>query len=182
MNENEADALLLKKVATGDSAAARMLVCKWQKPLINFFYRSVNDVHAAEDLAQQTFIKVCRNAEKYVPNAPFSAYLFRIAHNVLISDYRARSRRHAIPTDPVELPPIEDSGDAVSENELRDAFAKAVESLPDNQRTAILLLCQQGLAYAEIADAMDATVPNVKTWIHRARQTLRESLAGFIAD
>lgn len=182
MDENEADALLLKKIAAGDSAAARMLVRKWQKPLINFFYRSVNNVHSAEDLAQQTFVKICRSADKYLPTAAFSAYLFRVAHNVLISDYRMRSRRTAIPTDPSELPSVETAGDAVSESELQRAFSEAVETLPDNQRTAILLLCQQGLSYAEIADAMEATVPNVKTWIHRARQSLRESLTEFIDD
>lgn len=182
MDENEADVLLMKKIANGDSAAARTLILKWQKPLINFFYRSVNNVHSAEDLAQQTFVKICRSAEKYVPSATFAAYLFHVAHNVLISDYRMRSRRHAVPTDPAELPPVEDASDAVAENELRESFAKAVEELPDNQRTAILLLCQQGLAYAEIADAMNASVPNVKTWIHRARQSLRESLAGFLED
>lgn len=180
MDENETDVLLMKKIANGDSEAARNLVLKWQKPLINFFYRSVNNVHSAEDLAQQTFVKICRNAKNYVPNATFAAYLFRIAHNILISDYRMRSRRHAVPTDPAELPPLEDTSDAVSENELQESFAKAVEELPNNQRTAILLFCQQGLAYAEIAEAMNASLPNVKTWIHRARQSLRESLAGFL--
>lgn len=182
MDENEADVLQMKKIATGDFNAARDLVLKWQKPLINFFYRSVNNVHSAEDLAQQTFVKVCRSAKNYVPSATFAAYLFRVAHNVLVSDYRMRSRRHAVPTDPSELPPIEDTSDAVAENELRESFAKAVEELPDNQRTAILLLCQQGLAYAEIAEAMNASIPTIKTWIHRARQSLRESLAGFLDD
>lgn len=180
MDENETDILLMRRIAEDDEAAARELILKWQKPLINFFWRSVNDVHAAEDLAQQTFVKLCRNAAKYEPKAAFSSYLFHIAHNVLVSDFRARSRRGAEPTDPAELPAVAAPDTDLAENELKKNFARAVEALPENQRTAILLLCQQELSYAEIADAMSAPVQNVKNWIHRARQTLRESLAEFL--
>ena len=55
-----------------------------------------------------------------------------------------------------------------------------VQKLPENHRTAILLFCQQELSYAEIAEAMGASVPNVKNWVHRARQALKQSLAGFL--
>lgn len=180
MDENETDILLMRRIAEDDEAAARELILKWQKPLINFFWRSVNDVHAAEDLAQQTLVKLCRSAAKYEPKAAFSSYLFHIAHNVLVSDFRARSRRGAEPTDPAELPAVAAPDTDLAENELKKNFARAVEALPENQRTAILLLCQQELSYAEIADAMSAPVQNVKNWIHRARQTLRESLAEFL--
>lgn len=180
MNDNETDILLMQKVAAGDTAATRMLVLKWQKPLINFFYRSVNNVHSAEDLAQQTFVNLLRNAEKYTPSANFSAYLFHIARNVLVSDFRKRSRRHAEPTDPAKLPAIADNNDPIAQNELKKSFAEAVRQLPENHRTAILLFCQQELSYAEIADAMNASIPNVKNWVHRARQALRNSLSGFL--
>lgn len=180
MNDNETDILLMEKIAKGDSSAARVLVLKWQKPLINFFYRSVNDVHSAEDLAQQTFVKLLRNAGKYTPNASFSSYLFHIARNILVSDFRKRSRRTAEPTDPSELSAVAVSDDPITQNELRKSFAEAVEKLPENHRTAILLFCQQELSYAEIADAMKASVPNVKTWVHRARQALKNSLSGFL--
>lgn len=180
MDENETDILLMRRIAEDDETAARELILKWQKPLINFFWRSLNDVHAAEDLAQQTFVKLCRSAEKYKPTAAFSSYLFHIAHNVLISDFRSRSRRGAEPTDPTELPAVAAPDTDLAESELKRNFARAVEALPENQRTAILLLCQQELAYAEIAEAMNAPVQNVKNWIHRARQTLRESLSEFL--
>lgn len=182
MDENANDTQLMRRIAENDEAAARELILKWQKPLINFFWRSLNDVHAAEDLAQQTFVKLCRNAGKYEPRAAFSSYLFHIAHNVLISDFRARSRRNAEPTDPAELPAVAAKETDLAENELKGHFADAVEALPPNQRTAILLLCQQELSYTEIASAMGASVQNVKNWIHRARRTLRETLSEFLEN
>lgn len=180
MNDNETDILLMKRIADGDDGAARILINKWQKPLINFFYRSVNSVATAEDLAQTTFIKLYRSAPNYKPSAAFSTYLFHIAHNVLISNFRSASRRHAEPTDPAELPAIAAEHDELSTNELEKSFAHAVKNLPENQRSAILLLCQQELSYEEIAAALNASVPAVKTWIHRARQALRESLAIYL--
>ncbi len=180
MNDNETDILLMRKIAAGDMTAARVLVLKWQKPLINFFYRSLNNVHSAEDLAQQTFVNLLRNADKYTPEASFPAYLFHIAHNILISDFRKRSRRNAEPTDPAELPAVADDADPVNQNELKKSFAEAVEKLPENHRTAILLFCQQELSYTEIAETMDTSVSNVKNWVHRARQALRNSLSAFL--
>ncbi len=180
MNDNETDILLMTRIAAGDAAAARILVLKWQKPLINFFYRSLNNVHSAEDLAQQTFVNILQSAGKYTPSASFSSYLFHIAHNVLISDFRKRSRRHAEVTDPAELPAVADETDPINQNELKKSFSEAVQKLPENHRTAILLFCQQELSYAEIAEAMGASIPNVKNWVHRARQALKQSLAGFL--
>lgn len=170
----------MKQIAAGDSTAARVLVLKWQKPLINFFYRSLNNVHSAEDLAQQTFVNILRNADKYMPAASFSSYLFRVARNVLISDFRKRSCRNAEPTAPEDLPAIANDEDPITQNELKKSFAEAVRELPENHRTAILLFCQQELSYSEIADSMKTSVSNVKNWVHRARQSLRNSLAGFL--
>ncbi|MCD8284275.1 MAG: RNA polymerase sigma factor [Opitutae bacterium] len=180
MSDNETDILLMRKVADGDEAAARELVRKWQKPLINFFYRSVRNVHSAEDLAQQTFVKLCRSAKGYAPTAAFSTYIFHIANNVLISDFRRRSRRNVELCDPAELPAVCDDKNEISSDEIRRGFEDAVQKLPDNHRTAILLLCQQELSYEEIAAAMDTSVANVKTWIHRARLRLRELLGDLL--
>lgn len=177
--ENEEDVMLMRRVASGDFRAMRPLVEKWQKPLINFFYRSVNSVHTAEDLAQTTFVKICRGAGTYEAKAKFSSWLFLVARSVLISNFRKESLRPADATDPVELPAVADETKELEMNDIERAFAEAVKSLPENQRTAILLLRQQELSYEEIAAAMNASVQNVKTWIFRARQSLREKLSVF---
>ncbi len=176
MSDNETDILLMKKIGKGDNSAARELITKWQRPLINFFYRSVRNVHSAEDLAQQTFVKLCKSAESYDAPASCSTYIFHIAHNVLISDFRKRAIRQVELYDPTELPAVSDDRSEISSSEIRKNFEIAVEKLPDKHRTAILLLCQQELSYEEIAEAMETSVANVKTWIHRARQRLRELL------
>ncbi len=181
MNDNETDLLLMQQIAHGDNHAVRLLVTRWQKPLINFFYRSVNNVHTAEDLTQETFIKLCRSAEKYVPAAAFSSYLFQIAHNILVSNFRSENSRAEIVMAPQDLPEVADESveSTTATNEIQEALALAVKTLPDNQRTAILLLSQQHFSYEEIAKTMELTVPNVKTLIHRARLVLREKLQPF---
>jgi len=173
------DAALMCEVARGSEAALRMLIQRWQKPLINFFARSVADHATAEDLAQQTFIKLYRAAGRYQPSARFSTYLFHIARRVLISEYRRASTRPFDATDPAEIRAQTGGRNEQHRRELEDAFAEALGRLPENQRSAILLLKQQGLAYGEIAEALDASVSAVKTWIFRARQTLREDLKAF---
>lgn len=178
--EPDADTLRMQRVAGGDFSAMRELVEQWQKPLINFFYRSVNSVHTAEDLAQTTFIKIFKNAGTYEPKAKFSTWLFLVARSVLISNFRRESVRPATATDPSELPPVAEPESALGISDLESAFSDSVKTLPEKHRTAILLLCQQELSYEEIASVMETSVQNVKTWIFRARQALKEKLSVFL--
>ena len=183
----ESDSALMCQVAEGSVHAFRMIVEKWQKPLINYFFRSCNNTHSAEDMAQMTFVNLYKarqsyadyilNADSQKPIAKFSTYLFSIARNVLINEHRKMVRRPFEPSDPSEMEYSDDNAQAHSEvNELEELFYNTLETLPENQRTAILLLKQQSLSYDEIANVMEANVQSVKTWIHRARTTLREAL------
>lgn len=170
------DSLLMLEVSGGSDHAFRMLVEKWKNPLVNFFYRCVSNSATSEDLAQQTFINLYKARGYYEVKAKFSTYLFKIARNVLINDYR-KSMRTPIScelNDELDAPATPDS--SLEINELEELFARAVSVLPENQKTAILLYKQQQLSYDEIAEAMGASVGAVKTWIHRARQSLREAL------
>lgn len=181
------DAALMFQVANGSEHAFRMIVEKWQRPLMNYFFRSCRDAHFSEDMAQQTFLNLFRAREAYAeylsrdippekPKAKFSTYLFRIARNVLITEYRKKARRPAEAMDPSEM----EFGNEVSESssvaELEEIFYSSVERLPENHRTAILLLKQQQISYEEIAEIMKSNVQSVKTWIHRARAALRQAL------
>lgn len=173
----DGDAILMSEVAGGSEHALRMLIEKWKNPLANYFYRSVRDAHAAEDMAQQTFVNLYRAREGYVPSAKFSTYLFRIARHVLINEFRKSARRPCDPTDPADMAAVARGGRGELEAaELEEIFYSTLETLPENQRTAILLCKQQELSYEEIAASMDASVPAVKTWIFRARTALREAL------
>ncbi len=166
-------------IANGNDHAFMLLMNKWKKPLVNFFYRSLNCHATAEDLAQVTFIKLYRAAGSYRPLARFSTFLFHIGRHVLLNEFR-RARRK-----PADLHPHEDFCMIAEghmdgrEDELEEAFNVAVRELPENHRTAILLLKQQDLSYKEIADIMNASESAVKTWIYRARQELKIKLSDF---
>ena len=174
------DALLLVRVGQGDEHALRLLIEKWKNPLLNFIWRSVGDAATAEDLAQTVFIKLWRNAPSYRPEAKFSTYLFTIARSLIISEYRRRGRKPADATAPEDLQIASDDDSSRRTGELDEAFHAALESLPENQRTALLLWKQQELPYEDIARSMGASVTAVKTWIFRGRQKLREQLSEFL--
>ena len=182
----DGDSALMCQVAEGSTHAFRMIVEKWQKPLMNYFFRSCNNAHSSEDMAQLTFVNLYKARQSYAnyinedsdkPRAKFSTYLFSIARNVLISEHRKSSRRPADVSDPFEMECRDESTQTHSDiGELEEIFYNAVENLPENQRTAILLLKQQELSYEEIADIMKANLQSIKTWIHRARLSLRDAL------
>lgn len=175
------DPELVARIARDDDTAAlRMLVERWQTPLLNFFYRSLRDHHRAEELTQTVFVRVYRAADRYEERARFSTYLFQIARRLLINEYRRRS------SPIVDAMPLE-AGDAIDTGtgerrlaEIEEAFAAALDKLPEKQRTALLLLKQQELSYQEIAEVMQASESAVKTWIHRGRLFLKQALSDWV--
>ncbi len=176
------DSRLMLRVGAGDEGALREIVERWQGPLLAFFERSVHSRQQAEDLVQLTFIRIYRAAPRYhQPLAKFSTYLFHVARRVLLNDYRSRRRKPLETVDPADLHAVEPGRAALRTLEIEEAFAKALEALPEDQRTAMLLLKQQELSYEEIAEAMQTSVPSVKTWIFRARQKLRDALKEFVS-
>ena len=172
----EEDIALMKRVATGEDAALALLVDRWQKPLLRFFHRSLRSLADAEELAQTTFLKLYRAAERYKPSAKFSTYLFTIARNVLLDEIKYRSRRPVDPTDPAELRVQEQLKNTPRSSEVEEALEQCLQALPENQRTALLLRVQRELSYDEIATIMKAGNGAVKTWIHRARNHIRQNL------
>ena len=174
--EPSGDIELMQSVAVGDEAALRTLIDRWKNPLINFFYRSLNSYEQAEDLTQVVFIRIYRAAPRYEPKALFSTYLFHIARRLLINEYHRRQAKPLFPVDPETLETQHASHSKQDQFEIEDAFQQSIATLPENQRTAILLLKQQQLSYQEIADVMNSSESAVKTWIFRARQQLRSTL------
>ena len=169
----------MRAVASGNEDAFGCIIEKWQKPLINFFYRSTQSVELAEDLAQMTFVKLYRTAPRYEPTAKFSTFLFHIGRHLLINEIRRQTRKPLDAIDPMELGGITPGRDKLELMEIEEAFMLALKTLPENQKTAILLLKQQELSYEEIADTMGAAETTVKSWIHRARKKLKEELKDF---
>lgn len=174
--ESDPDVQLMLRLRDGDTSVFDALVDRWQMPLINFFYRSLNSYEQSEDLAQMVFIRLYKSAPRYEANAKFSTYIFHIARHLLINEFRRSQRKPLELIDPGDLhAETSDTSYRVTQ-EIEEAFQHALQGLPENQRTAILLLKQQELSYAEIAEIMEVTESAVKTWIHRARQFLKQAL------
>jgi RNA polymerase sigma-70 factor, ECF subfamily len=170
------DELLMARIGRGEEAALVELIRRWQTPLLNFLHHSLNDFGRAEDLAQVAFVRIYRAAGRYQPTAKFSTYLFHIARRLLINEFHKARRRPLEATDPHHLHAIDPGESERRVEELEEVFRHTLERLPENQRSAILLLKQQQLSYAEIAAIMGSSESAVKTWIFRARQTLKQAL------
>jgi len=173
------DSLCLRAIAAGDRDAFSDLVERWQTRLINYFYRSTGNRSDAEDLAQETFIELYRAAPRYQSRGSFSAFIFTLARRRLIDNYRKSTRRPLDFVDPSDFTIQQHSEHEDNSREIEEAFHRALAQLPENQRSAILMLQQQGLSYDEIAASLEASLSAVKTWIHRARQHLRTELKDF---
>ncbi len=181
------------RVKRGDRAAFEELVAKYQQPVMNFIYRSLPDATETEDLAQGVFVQVWKSAARYEPSAKFSTWLFTIARNLCLNEFRRRSRHPAESLDaPAHAETDEPRGhgledrreaaapDALLRGELEAKVAEAVAALPENQRTALLLWQRDELAYEDIAEALDCSLPAVKSLIHRARETLKARLKPYL--
>ncbi len=170
------DVRLMLQLKEGDEAALSALMDRWKHPLINFFYRSIQSRESAEDLAQVVFIRLYRAASGYEPRAKFSTYLFHIARRLLINEFRRQQRKPLDSVDPQDLHAVDDADSEREVREIEEVFQHALKAVPEKQRTALLLFKQQELSYQEIAGIMGATESAVKTWIFRARQSLKHAL------
>lgn len=168
------------QLKNGRESAFDQIVERWQSPLLNFFNRSLRSYEQSEDLTQMVFIRLYRAAPSYEPRARFSTFLFQIARRLLINEYRRNQRKPLDAWDPADFQSF--SADSTSRRyaEIEEAFEAVLHKLPENQRTAILLLKQQELSYQEIAEVMEASESAVKTWIFRARQFLKQELKDLV--
>ncbi|HEX6938490.1 MAG TPA: sigma-70 family RNA polymerase sigma factor [Longimicrobiales bacterium] len=175
----------------GREAAYRELIGRYERPVISIIYRLVHDHELAEDLAQDTFIKVLNALDRYDPKHKFSSWIFRIAHNTAIDRLRKREvdtlsldgSPHAQTPDAVEstrITPVsteESPEDFTASREIGREIEKALARLRPEYRTAIVLAHVEGRPYEEIAEVMGIPLGTVKTFIHRARNELRQHLA-----
>ena len=153
------DAALMLRVKQGDRAAFATLVEKYQQPVMNFVRRTLRDETEAEDLAQNVFLQVYKSAPRYVITAKFSTWLFTIARNLCLNEIRRRSRHPAESLDATHpesddqpLHQFEDkktssATESLLHRELVEKIEQVLATLPENQRTAILLCRQEDLSY-----------------------------------
>lgn len=181
---------LMLRAKEGDDEAFTKLVAAYQDRLIAIFFHIVGSQEAAEDLAQDVFMRIYRARRGYEPTARFSTWLFRIANNLASNSRRDQGRRKEVSLTgsdsgplgprPEERLAMEKSGlmpaRQLDKRELQGLVQNAMTTLNDRQRLAVLLHKFEEMSYQDIADAMEMTPAAVKSLLSRARENLRQVL------
>jgi RNA polymerase sigma-70 factor (ECF subfamily) len=190
--ESYTDAEVMLRVKAGDESAFDYLVQKYRRPLVSFMYRMARNTAAAEDLAQEVFLRVYRSRHTYEASAKFTTWLYRIATNLAVN--HARDTRHERPEVMVSLDePDEETGttldvpdaavtaeESLVRRERLLAIRAKVEALPERQKLAVIMHKYQQMDYKQIADVLKLSESATKSLLFRAYETLREQLKQFI--
>ncbi len=187
---NLPDADVVSLAQQGRESAFRELVRRYERPVFSLVFRMVRDRETAEELAQETFIKVLNNIDRYQPQFKFSSWLFKIANNIAIDHLRKRQivtismdgSPHAATAAEAEATSFdvsirqESALEELEAKELGSEIEKAIARLRPEYRSCIMLRHVEGRSYEEIAATLDLPLGTVKTYIHRARIELRDAL------
>lgn len=179
--DEPSDADLARRIGRGDQDAAGTLIDRYQRLVRAFLLRITGRHDLADDLAQETFLRVLRYADKYDPKYAMRTWLLTIARRLWINELRrGRERNAGIPADSLASGwsgPAEQIERADDLDATRWALADAMATLTEPQQTALLLFHQQDLSLADAAEVMSVPVGTVKSHLHRGRAALRRILA-----
>jgi RNA polymerase sigma-70 factor, ECF subfamily len=178
---------LMAKTAKGDEISFEALVNRHQTSVLNLTYRFIGDRTQAKDLAQEVFLRVWQAAKSYKPEAKFTTWIYRITANLCFNELKSSRRKkvfqflrldgdHETRSEddfPDRLPSAED---LLVARERNLQVTEALQSLPENQRLAIILKRYDDLSYEEIARVMDCSVSAVESLLVRAKGTLQKKL------
>lgn len=177
VNLSQSDWEIVQRIIKGESESFGEIVTRYKKSVFSLCYRMVKNNEEAEDLSQEIFIKAYNNLKKYNPQYKFSTWILKIATNTTIDSLRKKK---------IETMPLEEEISSKSETasaeviyfhqQNKTAIESAIEGLPIEYRTLIILFHQHGLSYKEISESTNLPMSKVKNRIHRARNILKDSL------
>ena len=185
------DEALMAGFKSGSHAAFELIFERYSSHIIGFAYRFLNSREEAEDIAQEVFLRIYKAKERFDASRPFRPWLFSIASRLISNRTRSRKRH---PQEPLEIAAqdgvghshidaIEDRslkpGELLERQQLAQYVKEALQKLPENQRTAVLLARFEDMSYEEIGVTMDISLTAVKSLLFRARQSLKESLIPY---
>ena len=193
LEDTTSDHALLEATRSGNQDAFGELVNRYRNQITSYIYRMTNDYDGAVDLAQETFVRVYRAADRYQRSYAFSTYIYKIATNLAISELRKRKRRKLVsltgffqPSDgsepkefnPPDERPLQDC--ELVDWERRTAVQRAIGTLPEKYRAPLILRDVDGRSYDEIAKILETSEGTVKSRISRARGFLREKMTAYL--
>jgi RNA polymerase sigma-70 factor (ECF subfamily) len=178
-NEVPSDIELMARLGRGDLAALGTLAERYQSRILSLSYRLLGDWHKAEDVSQETFLRLRQAAAKYEPTAKFTTWLYRIVHNLSLDQQRRTT------TGPVSLEALQADAEAttqdhpVEKRELAEAVQIAVRELPERQRRVVILHRYEGLSHEEMCEVTGWSKSAVESLLVRAYENLRKKLASY---
>lgn len=182
----ERDAELMLRVRDGDSTSFALLLERHRAPVVHFLHRMIQNQPVAEELAQEVFLRVYRSRATYEPTAKFTTWLFRIATHLALNAIRDTRNERGQESLDAETPEgaarqIADRQPNVEQKLVRDArlaeVRRAIQTLPEKQRAAVLMHKYQEMEYSQIAAVLGCSESAVKSLLFRAYETLRARLA-----
>jgi len=190
MNRDLASEDLMDRIAKGDHDAFEILVTRHQASVLNLIYRFIGDRTQAKDLAQEVFLRVWQAAKTYEPKAKFTTWIYRITTNLCFNELKSARRKKWVSffrshkdneysmeqSLPDDAPSAED---LLLTKERSRRILDALQSLPVNQRMALVLKRYDNLSYQEIAQILGCSVSAVESLLVRAKRTLQEKLKDF---
>ena len=188
---DEQDRLDMARLAAGHEAALNALMNRHAERLFRYLVRSLQNEDDANDLAQETFVRVFRSSDKFDPRQKFSTWLYAIASNLVRSRFRWRTRHAQVSLDAVNETTGDEFGASLPEQkpspaenlqsaERAEVVRRAVAALPEKWRTPLILAEYEEKSHSEIGAILGCTAKAVEVRIYNARQRLRTSLASLL--
>jgi RNA polymerase sigma-70 factor (ECF subfamily) len=188
----ETDETLMARVVSGDAEAFTEIVRRYEAMARRYCYRIFRDTQTAEDAAQDMFLKLYRQADRYEPTGKFKTWFYRVLGNLCFDRLRFEKRRAAVRAGTMDSFAMDeeedgdgrfpDPGAALVSQEQRAAVQAALRELSEATRQAVMLREFEGLKYREIAEAMEVGISDVKVLLHRGRKQLAKRLSRWIVE
>ena len=177
MNMSKSDFELVQMAVDGDELAFEEILERYKNLVYSVVFRMVADSEDANDIAQEVFIKVYKNLDRYSPEFKFSTWVIRIATNTVI-DFRRRKKQEFVSIDEMEteLPDIVTPENKYVEKETKSELMNAINSMPDMYKTPIVLYHLEGLSYQEISSILGVSMSKIKNRIFRGRKILKDEI------
>ena len=184
----KSDEALMLQLQTGDLCSFDTLVKRWEKPLLNYCYRMVNDIALAEDLRQEVFLRIYRSAKTYRPAAQFSTWMYRIATNLCLDTLAKQQRRKEVSIDSYLesesegfderlIDPSNPPHAVVIRKETERRVRSALARLPEDLRVVVTLRHYNGMKFREIAEILECPISTVKSRMTAGLERLSRMLS-----